>query len=157
MACSPRPPVRPGERGAVTWVTVLFLALLAGAAYLLAVYGPLWIVQYEAKQVVRDYGNQAVKNPRDDELLEHMCQKLQALDTVEVPGADGNLERRPAVDVHPQDVTWERDTSEGPPHLHVAFEYRRDLHFPLLDRWKEVNMQVDLTMDLSRADWGPSR
>jgi hypothetical protein len=39
----------------------------------------------------------------------------------------------------------------------VAFDYRRDLFYPLFDRWQEVTMRVDLTMDVSRADWGPSR
>lgn len=156
MASALRPRPGAGERGAITWVTALLVAALAAAAYLAVVWGPVYLVHYEVKQVVRDYGNQAIKNTRDGELLEAMCQKLRSLDTVEVLGPDGRPERRPTVDVRPQEVTWERDTGT-PPALHVAFAYRRDLHYPWFDVWKEVAMQVDLTMDLTRADWGPGR
>ena len=152
MGSSLRPRPAPGERGAITWVTALILAVLVAAGYLGAVWGPVYLVDYEVKQVVRDFGNQAIKNPRDAELLAAMCQKLRSLDSTEVVGPDGRPERRPTVDVHPQEVTWERDTSESAPNLHVAFEYRRDIHYPLLDVWKEVTMAVDLNIDLTRAN-----
>ena len=136
--------------------SILF-ACLALAGYLAVVWVPVWLVHYEVKQVVRDYGNQAVKNPNDAELLEHMCRKLQSLDTIRVPGADGRLEPQPTVEVAPQEVTWERDATAVPPTLHVAFEYQRQVYYPLLDRWTERTLQVDLTMDIARADWGPLR
>lgn len=157
MASSTRQPARPGERGAITWVTALLLAALVSGGYLVYVWGPIWIVQYEAKQVVRDYGNRAIKDTRDDEELQAMCRKLQSLDSDLVAAPDGGTERRPAVDVQPQDVTWERDMDSTPPTLHVAFSYERPLHYPVLDVWRDVTMQVDLTLDLSRADWGPAR
>jgi len=145
------------ERGAITWVTALVLLVLAGAAYLAVVWIPVYFVHYEAKQVVRDFGNQAVKNPRDAELVAAMCEKLRVLHQVEVPGEDGRLQRRPAVEVIPQEVVWERDSSGAEPTLHVAFSYRRDVRYPLIDRWTEVPMSVDLLMNVARADWGPSR
>lgn len=157
MGSSLRPRSAPGERGAITWVTALLLAVLVVAGYLVAVWGPVYLVDYEVKQVVRDFGNQAIKNPRDAELVEAMCQKLRSLDTTEVVGPDGRPERRPTVDVHPQDVTWERDAAAEAPNLHVAFEYHRELHYPVLDVWKEVTMPVDLNIDQTRANWGPSR
>lgn len=157
MAPSRRHECRPGERGAITFVTVLLLAGIAAAAYLAVVWVPVYVVHYEAKQIVRDYGNQAVKDPDDARLVEAMCQKLRALDVDVVPGPDGAPERRPVADVIPQTVTWERDTTAAPPRLRVAFEYRRDVHYPYLDRWTEVLMTVDLTMDIERANWGPGR
>jgi hypothetical protein len=115
------------------------------------------VVQYEVKQVVRDFGNQAIKNPNDAELLEAMCQKIRSLDTTLTVGPDGKTERRPTVDLHPQEVIWERDQSASPPSLRVAFSYRRDLHYPIVDVWREVDMQVDIVADLARADWGQTR
>jgi hypothetical protein len=147
----------PGERGAITWVTIVGLAALATAGYLAVVWVPVGLVHYEAKQVARDYANQAVKNPDDAVLVERMCQKLRVLDSMESPGPDGRLEKHPTVEVQPGEVTWERDASAVPPTLHVAFEYRRDIHFPLLDRWTERIMRVDITEDISRPDWGPAR
>jgi hypothetical protein len=157
MASSSRRPGTLGERGAITWVTALIIALLVAVGYLGVVWVPVWFVHYAATQVVRDYGNQAVKNPDDARLLDSMCHKLQAIDTIRVPGPDGRLEARPTVDVSPQEVTWERDTSAVPPTLHVAFDYHRDIYYPVLDRWTERTMRVDITMDIARADWGPAR
>jgi hypothetical protein len=149
-----REPARRGERGAVSGVTLLLVAALACAGYMLRVWGPIYLVHLEVKQVVRDFGNRAIKNPKDAELLEEMCQKIRTLDTSLVLGPDGTVERRPSVDVHPQEVLWERDTSAVPPVLRVAFAYRRDVHYPILDLWREADMQVEIQADLTRADWG---
>jgi hypothetical protein len=146
-----------GESGAITWVTAVILAGLAVGAYLAVVWVPVWFVHYEVKQVVRDYANQAVKNPDDASLVAGMCRKLRILDTIRVPGPDGRPEPRPTVEVSPQDVTWERDPASSPPTLRVAFEYRRDVFYPLLDRWTEKIMRVDITADIARPDWGPPR
>lgn len=147
----------PGERGAITWVTAVLLAGLATGAYLAWVWVPIWFVHYEVRQVVRDYGYQAVKNTHDEELVEAMTRKLRALDQTTVPGPDGQPTRKATVDVSPQEVVWERDTAGAVPTLHVAFEYQRDVHYPLLDRWSERTMRVDVVMDIARADWGPAR
>lgn len=157
MASSQRRSGRPGERGVITWVTALLIALLVTGGYLASVWFPVYFVHYEVKQVVRDYGNQAVKNPDDAALLENMCKKLRTLDTAEVLGEDGRVERRPVVDLSPRDVIWERDVQSSPPLLHVAFEYPREVRYPILDKWVEKHMQIDITMDIGRADWGPSR
>lgn len=157
MSSSPRRSSRRGERGAITWVTALLLAGLTAGGYLVVVWGPIWVVHYEVKQVVRDYGNQAVKNPNDQQLVVDMCAKLRSLDRTRVIAADGREELRPSVEVAPQEVRWERDTTSRPPALRVAFAYRRDLYYPILERWTEVDMQVDLTMDIGLPDWGPNR
>jgi hypothetical protein len=134
---------------------VLLLSLTA-AGYLAWVWVPVYALHYEVKAVVRDYGNRAIHNPADAELLQAMCAKIRSLD--EVKGADesGNVLLRPAADVQPQDVSWERDAAASPPTLRVAFEYRRDVYYPLLERWEEKTMRVDVKMDLARADWGRS-
>ncbi len=143
------------ERGAITWVTALLLAGLAAGAYLAVVWVPVWLVHYEVKQVVRDYGNQAIKFRDDRELIEKMCHKLRTLDTEEVVDDTGRVERVPVVDVRPQDVTWERSGENST--LHVSFEYPRRVRYPWLGRTVESTLQIDLTMDISRADWGPMR
>src|SRR5512145_2862757 len=86
---------RRGERGAITWVTALLLAGLAAGGYLAVVWAPIWIVQYEVKHVVRDYGNRAVKNPNDQQLVADMCAKLRSLDTSKAQAPDGTVENRP--------------------------------------------------------------
>ncbi len=157
MAFPRRRSPSPCERGAITWVTAVLIAGLASGAYLAWVWVPVWFVHYEVRQVVRDYGNQAVKNTHDEELLEAMTRKLRALDQTTVTGPDGRPEQRPTVDVSPQQVVWERDTGGAVPTLHVAFEYQRDVHYPIVDRWSERTMRVDVVMDIARAEWGPTR
>ena len=65
IAARTAPPRRVGERGGVSWVSALLLLGLVTAGYLLSVWGPVYVVHYEVKQVVRDYANQAVKNTND--------------------------------------------------------------------------------------------
>lgn len=145
---------RRSARGAVTWVTVVLLLGLTSAAYLAWVWVPVYVLHYEVKAVVRDFGNRAIKNPADAELVQAMCAQLRALGAVKAPDEEGAVVTRPAVDLRPAEVAWERDGEAAPPSLHVAFEYRRDVYYPVLDRWEEKTMRVDMNLDLSRADWG---
>jgi hypothetical protein len=154
MASHARRSSRLGARGAVTWVTVALLLGLTVAGYLAWVWVPVYAVHYEVKAVVKDFGNRAIKNVNDGDLLREMCGQLRALAQVSAPDAEGAVATRPAVDVQPADVVWQRDAAATPPSLHVAFEYRRDVYYPLLERWEEKTMRVDLNLDLSRADWG---
>jgi len=157
MSSSPGRSSRRGERGAITWVTALFLAALTAGGYLLVVWAPVWVVHYEVKHVVRDYGNRAVKDQNDQQLVLDMCAKLRSLDSSRALGPDGRVESRPSVEVSPQEVLWERNLSSRPPELRVAFTYRRQLYYPVVERWSEVDMQVDITQDIGLPDWGPSR
>jgi len=157
MSSSPRRSSRRGERGAITWVTALLLAALTAGGYLLVVWTPIWVVHYEVRHVVRDYGNRAVKDPNDRQLVQDLCAKLRSLDTSKALGPEGRVESWPTVEVAPQDVLWERNLSVRPPELRVAFRYRRHVYYPVLERWSEVEMQVDITQDIGLPDWGPAR
>lgn len=143
------------EGGFASWVTVLLVLGLAVAAYAAVVFFPPAVLHYEVKQVVRDYGNQAVKNKNDEQLLRDMLQKIRSLDAVQTVDDAGRKVRIPTVDLRVDEVTWER--TADPPSLHVAFEYPRTLDLPGLDRSIERVYRVDLTMDLTMPDWGPSR
>lgn len=143
------------QRGAASWVTVLLVLGLAAAAYAAVIFVPPAVLHYEVKQVVRDYGNQAIKNTDDERQLEAMVQKIRSLDSVAGIDAAGRPARVPVVDLRKEDVLWERSTSNHS--LHVAFEYPRTLEMPWLERVLERVYRVDLTMDLKRADWGPAR
>jgi hypothetical protein len=143
------------ERGTASWVTVLLVLGLAAGAYAAVVFVPPAVLHYEVKQVVRDYGNQAIKNTDDERQIESMVQKIRSLDSVAGMDEAGRPTRIPVVDLHKEDVVWERSTSA--PSLHVVFEYPRTLELPWLDRVVERVYRVDLTMDLKRADWGPAR
>src|SRR6266540_1651710 len=101
-ASSPWP--RRVERGGISWVTLLLLVLVLGGGYLGWVWVPLKFDDYTVQQVVRDYMNQAIKNPDDEGLRRNMVLKIRSLAQVGMK----------------------------------VFE-------------------VDLTQDLSRADWGPAR
>lgn len=139
-------------------MTALLLAIVASAIYLSIVWVPIYLVHYEVRQVVRDYMNQAIKNRDDAQLVENMCRKLRALDSVSVAREDGTVVREPSVQVDPQDVTWERDTSATPPMLHVAFEYTREVRYPYVSEVpREWVGTVDMENDISVVDWGPSR
>ncbi len=143
------------ERGKITWVTLLLLLGFASAAYLAWVWGPIYVVHYEVKQVVRDYCNQAVKNKADAQLIEAMLHKLRTLDYEWATNELGKQVKIPVIDLQPRDVVWER--SDDPPELHVAFEYVRQVRYPFLESSTEVRMPIDITADISVPDWGPTR
>lgn len=143
------------EEGKITWVTLLILLLVASAAYLVWVWGPIYIVQYEVKQVVRDYCNQAVKIKEDAALVQKMIYKFRTLDYEWTTNELGKQVKVPVIDLEPRDILWER--SEDPPQLHVAFEYVRQVRYPFLDLTSEVRMPVDITADISLPNWGETR
>ncbi len=144
----------PEARGAITSVGALLVLGLAAAAYLAWTWVPVYVVHYEVIQVVRNFGNLAVKDHNDAQLVESMVAKLRSLDQVVSEGPDGSRQPRPVVDVRPEDVTWER---VQPASLHVSFDYLRQVVYPLVDRSVERTMTVDLTLDVSPPDWGSSR
>jgi hypothetical protein len=143
------------ERGGVSWVTALLLLGLAAGVYLLWAWGPVYIVHYEVKQVVRDYANQAVKNTNDTRQRELMVQKLALLEQFDTVDEYGRPARIPAVNVRPEQVIWER--TQEPPALHIAFEYTRPVRYPLVDRVDETTLEIDATYDITRPEWGPAR
>jgi hypothetical protein len=141
----------------MSWVGLLLLVAVVGGAYLAWVWAPVYFENYTVKQVVRDYQNQAIKNP-DDELLRHnMVAKIRSLasrDTVDTYGRPVSLPVVPLEDHH---VLWERDTRSQPPMLRVSFEYAREVAYPVLDRTTTKVFLVDLSSELNVVDWGPQR
>lgn len=146
---------RRGERGGITWVTLLIVLAVSGGGYLAWVWLPLYFDHYTVKQVVADYTNQAIKNPDDGQLRREMVQKLHSLGQVDGVDRAGRPIKVPAVDVDERSITWERDTSART--LRIAFEYERQVVYPFLDRASVVVFTLDRTGDLTRADWGPQR
>jgi hypothetical protein len=144
---------RPLERGQFSWVTPVLVLIVAAAGYLGWVWVPLYSTHFEVKQVVRDFMNQAVKNRDDTLLVKRMCEKIQAIEAVEGTDARGKKVSVPAADVEPGDVTWERDADASPPMLHVAFEYKRQVIYPYLDRVDEAVFSIDLTQDIEVPKW----
>jgi hypothetical protein len=151
----PRPPSRPRPaRGEITWVGLALLLGALGAGCVAWVAVPAYMLHLEVKQVVRDFANQAVKSGDDAGLVERMTERIRGLAQVDEPLEDGRLERRPAIDLRPQDVAWERLPGDQ---LHVSFEYDRELRLPLLERRYPRRFSVDLTLDVARAEWGNLR
>lgn len=140
------------ERGAVTWVTLLLLLAIASAAYSAVMFVPVYSLHGEVKQVVRHYGNLAVKDTDDPALVQAMVNKIRSLQQTTVEGPRGQMEKVPVVDIRAEDVVWERQPD--PPTLRVSFKYERAVKWPLLDRETSHTLEVDLDMDISRATWG---
>ncbi len=153
MAAPPKTPRLPEARG-ITSVGVLLLLALAAGAYLAWAWVPVYATHYEVLQVVRQFGSLAVKSRDDGQLVERMVAKIRSLQQVAEEGPDGRRQSRPALALRPEDVTWER---VEPASLHVAFDYGREVAFPLVDRRLERVMSVDLTMDISTPRWDSSR
>ena len=136
-------------------MSVLLVLVVAATGYLGWVWVPLWFDQYTVKQVVTDYGNQAVKNHDDDRLVHDMVAKIQSLSQVDGVDAAGQPVKVPAIPLDERAVTWERD--EATRSLHVAFEYERRVVYPLLGRTDVAVFTFDRTFDLNLANWGPAR
>jgi hypothetical protein len=153
MTPSASPRRRTLERGEISWVTMLLLVVLLGVGYLAVVWGPVYLVRYEAKLALQAAINQARKDQNDAELVQRMCSQLASLDTVKVKAADGTVQQVPAVDVAPRDVTWERDNSANPPTLHVAFEYTHQVSYPFLDRVDQKTFSLDMTSEIAIQRW----
>ena len=146
-----------GERGAVSWVTLLLLVIVVGGSYLAWVWVPIYFDDYAVKQVVRDYMNQAVRNGDDDALRRNMVQKIRLLRDQEALDEYGRTVRVPCVPLDERDVTWERDSRSQPPMLRVSFEYEREVEYPWLDRTATKVFAVDLTNEMVVPNWGPPR
>ena len=136
----------------MTWVGLTMLAAILGGAYLAWTWFPVYYLHYEVRQVVRDFGHQAVKEPDDARLVAGMVERLRRLGQV-AEVEDGQVRSRPLVDVRPEDVTWERQ----PPNLHVAFSYERPVLLPLSERRLSRVLDVDLDLDIAREGWGETR
>jgi hypothetical protein len=143
------------EGGKITLVGLGMLLGVVAAVYLAWMWIPVYVVHVEVEQLVRHAGNEAVRDSDDTQLVATMVAKLRGLDRQTLVGEDGRRHTVPTVDVTAEDITWERSSEQH--QLHVAFDYRRAVPYPLLDRVLERTMSVDLTMDISRPDWGTSR
>jgi hypothetical protein len=152
-ASSPRP--RRGERGGISWVSFVLLVLVVGGAYLAWIWLPIYFDHYTVKQVVRDFMNQAIKNPDDAALRRDMVLKIESLASVPGVDASGRPIRVPAVSLDERGVTWQRDASART--LHVAFDYERQVVYPLIDRAEVKVFTVEEDNDLTPPNWGPVR
>jgi hypothetical protein len=146
---------RSDEGGEVTLVGLGMLLAVVAVAYLAWMWIPVYVVHYEAQQVVRQAANEATKNPDDAQLIARMLARLRGLGRQTLVGEDGERREVPVVDVSAEDVTWERSSEQH--QLHVAFDYRRGVPYPLLARVRECTMSIDLTMDISAPDWATAR
>jgi hypothetical protein len=153
MLSSASPRQRLDERGGITWVTLLMLATLVAGGYLAVVWGPVYIVRYEAKVVTGEVANLAVHERDDAKLVALLCDKLGALAQVRALGTDGSITEARAVDLRPEDVTWERDASGTPRTLHIAFEYTTSVYYPIIDRFAEKTFAVDMVRDITPVKW----
>ncbi len=153
----PRVDLARAHRGAISWVTLLLIAIVVAGGYLAWVWLPVYYENYAVKQVVRDYMNQAIKNPDDAGLLRNMVHKIRSLSQVDGVDQFGHPLAVPAIALEERDVTWERDTRTRPPTLRVSFEYVREVDLPILDRTASKVFAIDLTNELAIPDWGPAR
>jgi hypothetical protein len=137
----------------------VLVAALAGGAYLGWVWAPPYFQLFTVKQVVRDYMNQAIKNQDDERLRRNMVLKIRSLEQVETSDAYGRPVLVPALTLDERDVVWERSEGGGgaPRTLRVAFAYERPVVYPRGGRTDVRVFEVDLTGDLTPADWGPAR
>jgi hypothetical protein len=138
-------------RGEITWVGLLMLLAVAGVGWVAWAAVPAYMLHLEVKQVVRDFGNQAVKSRADADLVARMVERIRDLAHEDEVADDGRRVRHPVVDLRAEDVTWERLPGDQ---LRVAFDYDRDLPLPLLERRLPRRFSVDLTLDVARAEWG---
>ena len=153
MLPSASPRRRSLERGAFTWVTFLMLVSLLAGGYLAVVWGPIYIVRYQVGVVTGEFANRAVNNRDDAGLVNGLCDKLGALSQVKIQEQDGSISEVRAVDLRPEDITWERKAEAIPRSLRIAFEYTTSVHYPLIDKFSEKTFIIELERDISPVKW----
>lgn len=136
-------------------LSVLLLLALAIVAYLGWVWVPIYSEAYEVKQTTRGFMNRAVKNPHDDELVEGLSKKLEALHRVRTIDEEGRATDEPAVVVPVEDIHWVRDTDSRPPILRVSFSYERQVTYPWIGKTVTKIFEVRLENDLTVPIWDP--
>ena len=149
----PAGPARATRRRASgsAWVNLVLLLAVALAAYLGVVWYPVVADQYQAKQITRDFINQAVKNRDDAALILGLSQRLAQVRKLEGVDEDGEAWSAPAVDVPPDAIGWERDVEAK--RLRVWFQYEREILYPFLDRSTVRLFTVDLDEDITVPQW----
>jgi hypothetical protein len=153
MLPSASPRRRSLERGAISWVTFLLLLVLLVGGYLAVVWVPVYIIRYEVGVVSGEFANRAVNNRDDEALVKGLCERLAALGQSKVQEPDGTISEVRAVDLRPEDITWERKAETLPRSLRIAFEYTASVHYPVLDRFSEKTFAIELERDISPVKW----
>ncbi len=153
MLPSASPRRRSLERGAFTWVSFLMLVSLLAGGYLAVVWGPIYIVRYQVGVVTGEFANRAVNNRDDAGLVKALCDKLGGLAQVKIQEQDGSISEVQAVDLRPEDITWERKAESLPRSLRIAFEYTTSVHYPLIDKFSEKTFFIELERDISPVKW----
>jgi hypothetical protein len=133
----------------VNVVGLLLLLAVASAAYVAWVWVPILFDHQKVERAVREQASYAVKDRDDAKLVQRMTEAIGRIATIEEIGEDGRVRIRSAIDVRPQDVTWQREGQT----LHVAFGYVREIVYPYVDRRQERYFTVDLTADISLPKW----
>ena len=153
MIHSASPRRRTRERGEFSWVSMLLLTSLLVGGYLAVVWVPVYLVRYEAGLLASEFANKAVRNKDDATLVRDLCTRLAGLDQVKTLEPDGTVSLGPAIDVSPDDVTWERDPAATPPTIHVAFTYTTSVYYPGLQKFSEKTFTVDRAQDITPVKW----
>jgi hypothetical protein len=133
----------------VNVIGLLLLLAIGAAGYVAWVWIPIVFDHQNVERVVREHANLAVKNRDDADLVRRMTEEIGRIATSKEVGGDGRALVRPAIDVRPQDVTWERRGET----LHVAFGYVRRVVYPYVNWQQDRYFTVDLTTDISRPRW----
>jgi len=134
-------------------VSLLLLVLLVAAGYLTVVWLPIYVDHFSAKQVTRDFMNRAVKNRNDSQLVIGLSSSLARIGKQQVVDEQGTEWEVPLVDVPPEAITWERDTSAVPPVVRVGFEYERTVRYPIIDRTAVAHFTIEMERDLTVPVW----
>jgi len=141
------------ERGEFSWIGALLLLGMVASGYLSYVWVPVYMDHLEAKRIARDFMNQAVHEHSDAVLLDKLCMKLRNIKAKTLAADGEGTVEVPAVDLSPDEVTWERDAEAVPPMLHVTFQYSRPVYYPLLERVQESTFTFEHTQDIAVPRW----
>jgi hypothetical protein len=103
--------------------------------------------------VAGEFANKAVNDHDDARLVQQMTEKLGGLSQVKIQEPDGSISEVRAVDLRPEDITWERKAETMPRTLRIAFEYTTSVHYPVIDRFSEKTFAIALERDISPVKW----
>jgi hypothetical protein len=138
------------DGGSLPYANLLWLALVGGVIYFGLMYLPLYVEQYEVKQLLQEIANTAWKEPDDEKLRLAVLEKAKNVGShYEIRnGQELNI---PGIVLLAEDVFVNRDTQAQT--IVIQARYTKHVNYPFLKRQKAMTFSPSAKAELGTVKW----